>query len=48
MNPRWGDLSENWGKRFVLSGQSMKEADLEEARRFKALGSSLKSRADGV
>jgi hypothetical protein len=26
MNPRWQDLSEHWGGRFGVNGQSMKEA----------------------
>jgi putative endonuclease len=34
-NPRWQDLSEHWGWRFVVSGQSMKEADEAPETRLK-------------
>jgi putative endonuclease len=35
MNPRWQDLSEHWGWRFLVNGQSMKDADEGEARKMK-------------
>ena len=35
MNPRWTDLSESWGREFLMPGQSMKEADEARARRIK-------------
>ena len=34
-NPRWQDLSEAWGKEFVVRGQSIKEADEQMAKRIK-------------
>ena len=34
-NPRWEDLSEPWGREFLVRGQSMKEADEARARRIK-------------
>jgi len=46
MNPRWQDLSEHWGWRFVVNGQSMKETDEADARKIKLkIGSSPKSHA---
>jgi putative endonuclease len=43
-NPRWQDLSEHWGWRFVVNRQSMKEADEARARGTRLqIGSSLKS-----
>jgi len=45
MNPRWQDLSEHWGWRFVVNGQSMKDTDAADARKIKLqIGSSPKSR----
>lgn len=45
MNPRWRDLSEHWGWRFVVNGQSMKDADTADARKIKLqIASSPKSR----
>ena len=35
MNPRWQDLSESWGCEFLVSGQSMRDADEARARRIK-------------
>ena len=35
VNPRWQDLSESWGREFLVAGQSMKEADEANARRVK-------------
>ena len=35
MNPRWEDLSESWGREFLVRGQSMKEADEARGRRIK-------------
>jgi putative endonuclease len=35
MNPRWQDLSESWGREFLVPGRSMKEADEANARRIK-------------
>ena len=35
VNPRWRDLSEAWGKQFLMQGQSMKETDEASARRIK-------------
>ena len=34
-NRRWQDLSEGWGKEFVVRGQSIKEADEQLAKRIK-------------
>ena len=49
MNPRFQDLSESWGREFLVRGQSMNEADEAQARRIKVGidGSSPKSHADG-
>jgi len=49
MNPCWEDLSESWGREFLVRGQSMKEADKARARRIKLQidGSPPKSHADG-
>jgi hypothetical protein len=49
VNPRWEDLSESWGREFLVRGQSTKEADEARAHRFKLQidGSSPKSHADG-
>src|SRR4051794_41132660 len=33
-NPRWHDLSESWGCEFLVTRQSMKEADEANARRI--------------
>jgi putative endonuclease len=46
MNPRWRDLSELWGREFLVQGQSMAEADEASARRMKPRidGSSPESR----
>jgi putative endonuclease len=35
MNPRWKDLSESWGRQFLVRGQSMKETDLANAKRIR-------------
>lgn len=35
VNPRWIDLSESWGREFLMAKQSMKEADEAQARRIK-------------
>jgi putative endonuclease len=34
MNPRWQDLSESWGREFLVRGQSMKAADEARKRRI--------------
>lgn len=34
-NPRWQDLSESWGREFLVRGQSMKETDAANAKRIK-------------
>jgi len=48
LNPRWQDLSEHWDWRFVVNGQSMREADLTDARKIKLqIGSWPKSRTGG-
>ena len=48
-NPRWEDLSEPWGREFLVRGQSMKEADEARARRIRLQpdGSPPKSQAGG-
>jgi putative endonuclease len=48
-NLRWEDLSESWGREFLVRGQSMKEADEARARRIKLQldDSSPKSQASG-
>ena len=49
MNPRWEDLSESWGREFLIRGQSMKQADEARARQIKLQldGSSPKSQTTG-
>ena len=34
-NPRWQELSEGWGREFVVRGQSIKETDAQMAKRIK-------------
>ena len=50
MNPRWQDLSELWGRDFLVRGQSMAETDEAKASRIKlpADGSSPKSLATSM
>jgi putative endonuclease len=50
MNPRWRDLSELWGREFLVRGQSTVEADEAKALRAKLPlhGSSAKSLATGM
>ena len=49
VNPRWEDLSEPWGREFLVRRQSMKAADEARARRIRLQpdGSPPKSQADG-
>ena len=35
VNPRWDDLSEHWGQRFAVAGQSMKDIDRADAQKIR-------------
>ena len=34
-NPRWKDLSQNWGREMLFSGQPMEEAERRKPQRIK-------------